>query len=322
MPDRAKIIKNATIRARNDWIDYTVVQERQMFNLFNDAANSLVKQIERFSVEGMIPPARMTQLYANIKDEMAGLRLRLAGNVKTGMRNSIDYGIKTGMKSMEAANLPARFKIGVGSSFIGKDGKIRKYDPKEEAYKDSSWAKINKNAMDAVLRWQPAGMTLSQRVWDITYQSEKLLRSKIQQAVLTGQSAAGLSREIRGFLAEPRKLFRSRRVDGKLVLSKAAEEYHPGIGVYRSSYKNAIRLARTELAEAYTEGTFRYAKQKDWIKGYIWRVASGEPCPICQDYHGSFFPKDEYPPLPAHPFCYCYAEMVIDEEKVWHERRL
>lgn len=39
---------------------------------------------------------------------------------------------------------------------------------------------------------------------------------------------------------------RVRGADGKLHLSKAAKAYHPSQGVYRSSYKNAMRLTRTE----------------------------------------------------------------------------
>jgi hypothetical protein len=38
---------------------------------------------------------------------------------------------------------------------------------------------------------------------------------------------------------------------GELELSEAAKKYRPGRGVYRSAYKNAMRLARTEIPAAY-----------------------------------------------------------------------
>ncbi|GGE14040.1 MULTISPECIES: hypothetical protein [Sphingobacterium] len=62
-----------------------------------------------------------------------------------------------------------------------------------------------------------------------------------------GRSAAQMARDHKQYLAEPDRLFRRiRNFDGKLVLSKAAMEYNPGQVVYRSSYKNAMRLARAE----------------------------------------------------------------------------
>ena len=47
--------------------------------------------------------------------------------------------------------------------------------------------------------------------------------------------------------------------DGKLALSKNAKAFHPGQGVYRSSYKNAMRLTLTE-----TNAAYRLADQDQW----------------------------------------------------------
>ena len=47
--------------------------------------------------------------------------------------------------------------------------------------------------------------------------------------------------------------------DGKLALSKNAKAFHPGQGVYRSSYKNAMRLTLTE-----TNAAYRLADQDRW----------------------------------------------------------
>lgn len=313
MPTKSELIKNATLNARNDWVDYTLAQEKGIYKLLDDTASQLIKSIEKFTKEGKVVPARLPVLLNQVKEEMVRLRPRLMGKVKTSMKNSIDYGIKTGIRSVENV-VPSRFKIGVGSSFIDREGIVRKYDAKEEVYMNSAWAKINTNAMDALLRFNPSGITLSDRIWDISWHAEKAIRNRIQMAVLSGDSAAGLSRDIRGFLAEPEKLFRRVRKGGKLVLSKPAQAYHPGTGVYRSAYKNAMRLARTEMARAYTEGTIRYMKQKEWVDGVIWRTASGNPCPMCADLDGSFFLKDEPPGCPAHPNCFCYLELHIKSD--------
>lgn len=56
-----------------------------------------------------------------------------------------------------------------------------------------------------------------------------------------------MTRDLRNYLQHPDVLFRRvRDQHGILRLSQAAKDYHPGQGVYRSSYKNARRLTATE----------------------------------------------------------------------------
>ena len=54
---------------------------------------------------------------------------------------------------------------------------------------------------------------------------------------------------------------------GLLQLSKRAKAYHPGQGVYRSSYKNARRLAATETNIAYRTSDYLRWQQMDFIVG-------------------------------------------------------
>jgi hypothetical protein len=110
---------------------------------------------------------------------------------------------------------------------------------------------------------------------------------------------------------------------GKLVrrleyVNKDMEKYHPGRGVYRSSYKNALRLASTETNMAYHE-----ADHERWLNlGFVTGVkvmrspSAREACPICDPLVG-VYPK-EFKFLPWHPFCICQAvpEMLSGKEFV------
>ena len=78
-----------------------------------------------------------------------------------------------------------------------------------------------------------------------------------------------------------------------------------------SSYKNALRLVRTEMSRAYSEGIYRYGALREWIVGYRSRIASSDPGEVDLANNGKFFPKDNPPPIPYHPNCVCYAEIVI-----------
>ena len=314
MPDRAAIIQQATLRARRDWLRYSIRQEREIFTLFKSSADRIIAQIDKFAVAGKVPPARLVLLLDTVSSEMKLLRPNLARKITQSMSKSVDYGLVASIKGAEVAQLGKRIKIGIGTSFIGKDGVVRRFDPRQELYRSSVWAKVSGDAMDSLVRYRPSGLTFSQAVWDVTWQSQKSIRNTVNQAVLLGEPSSKLSRDIRGFLHEPEKLFRRVRKDGKLVLSKTAAEYHPGLGTYRSSYKNAMRLARTEMARAYHEGAIRYAEQKKWIDGGIWRTGSANPCPICADLDGQFFKKADIPSV-QHPHCFCYVDWHIEGDE-------
>lgn len=119
------------------------------------------------------------------------------------------------------------------------------------------------------------GLTISDRVWNLTKGTEKEIEICVQNAILQGGDAADLSREIRGYLNNPKALFRRVRnpKTGNLELSKAAQNYHPGQGVYRSAYLNAMRLTRTEINQAYrTAETASYA-DNPLITGYRIRLS-------------------------------------------------
>jgi len=295
------IIRKAIEEARDDWVNYTITQEHKIYTLLDDAANYITAQIARYTKDGKIPPARLKLLLNNIKMEMDRFRPRYKRLINKS--KSVDYGIISSMQGAKVA-MPSKFKIGIGTSFFGKDGKVRRYDSKIETYSDSIWAQINGQAMDALIRTSYGGIAFSRRVWDITWSAERQIRNQINLAVLTGQSSAKVSRRIRGYMGIP-DTFRG----------LAFKEYHPGAGIYRSAYKNALRLANTEMSRAYVEGTFRYAMMKDWVIGWKWRTGSGNPCDDCLDNEGTFFSKKDGPPnIPLHPFCACYPETIYKGE--------
>ena len=314
--ERQRLIHSATAKARTEFVNYTVLQETEIYSIFKESADNIERQIMRFQKGGKIVPARLVGLQNNIKREMAALRPKLSRQIMSGMRNSVDYGMKSGVYSMNASLQGTRFKANVGSSYIGKDGKVRRYNPAVEGYKASQWATINGQAMDSLMRFSPDGLMLSERVWQISIEAQKSIMHQVRLGVATGASPADVARQIRTHLSQPEALYRRVKRNGKWVLSKAARAYKPGRGVYRSAYQNAMRVTRTEYARAYHEGIVRYANEKPFIHGYISRVTSNNPGPEDAKNDGVFFPKNTPPPIPYHPNCMCYAELVTDPDRV------
>lgn len=114
------------------------------------------------------------------------------------------------------------------------------------------------------------GLTLSKRVWNIAGEAKKDLEVIIQNGILEGKSADEISRGLKQYLNEPDKLFRKVRnkETGELELSEAAKKYKPGRGVYRSAYKNALRLAITEVNAAYRRAEWESYQNNPLIIGY------------------------------------------------------
>lgn len=98
---------------------------------------------------------------------------------------------------------------------------------------------------------------------------------------------------------------------GVLRLSKAAKEFHPGRGVYRSSYKNALRVTATETNMAYRTADSKRWQQIPFVLGIKIQVSkTNHPVTdICDELAGDY-PKD-FVFTGWHPFCKCFATSIL-----------
>lgn len=163
---------------------------------------------------------------------------------------------------------------------------------------------------------------LSDRVWKYSKQFETNIIDSLEIALKNGDSAQVLARDIKQYLKEPEKLFRRvRDVKGQLHLSKNAQAYNPGQGVYRSAYKNALRLASSEINAFYKESENQRWKSMDFVVGFeIKRSNNVFDCGLCDSLKGRY-PKS-FLFIGWHSNCRCYQipilkpiEMFTDELK-------
>ena len=184
--------------------------------------------------------------------------------------------------------------------------------------------KQREKAMEA-FKINEESFRFSTRVWKEGVRGQ--IEGALQLAQSKGQSAAELARELQKFLQEPDKLYRRIKDPdtGELKLSKAAQKYHPGQGVYRSSYKNALRLARTEINNAYRRAEWQSYQNNAVIIGYRVKLSNnhtlvnpktGIPEPftdIC-DYAQGLYPKD-FKWHGWHPQCRCIMIPVFASDE-------
>lgn len=214
----------------------------------------------------------------------------------------------------------------------------------EHSIEDHHFARYflrNKEAMDAFFARKTGedGLNLSQKVWKYNGMFKEELENALDLAIGEGTPANRLATKIKGYLQEPDKFYRRFRVKigedengnpiyGRIwkrrIWDKESEsykwvnddpkKYHPGQGVYRSSYRNAQRLARTETNIAYREADFIRWQQLDFVVGVEIKLSNNHPVwDICDDLKG-VYPKG-FKWVGWHPNCRCYMVPVLAKEE-------
>ncbi|MBO4849870.1 MAG: hypothetical protein J5529_03090 [Prevotella sp.] len=188
------------------------------------------------------------------------------------------------------------------------------------------WMDRNEKGCEAFLKRKERGLGLSERLWKATETVRSELAMGIDVGIREGKPAAAMARDLQQYLKHPDKLFRRVRDErGVLQLSKNAAAYHPGTGTYRSSYRNARRLAVTEVNTAYHTADHERWQQLDFVVGIEVHLSGNHTCKgrdgkphrftdICDQLAGKY-PKD-FKFTGWHPHCRCYATSVLktDEE--------
>jgi hypothetical protein len=173
----------------------------------------------------------------------------------------------------------------------------------------------NLDALQSFQQRKVGGMDLSERVWKYTQQYKEQIEAGLDVGLGEGRSAQQLSRDLRQNLKDPNRLFRRvRDKRGNLQLSKSAKAFHPGQGVYRSSYKNAMRLARSEINMSYRESDHLRWQQLDFVLGFEVRRSNREPkcnCELCERLVGRY-PK-WFKFKGWHPQCLCDTKPILED---------
>ena len=189
----------------------------------------------------------------------------------------------------------------------------------------------NLEALQSFQQRKVEGLGLSKRVWKYVGDIKDTIELGIDVGLGEGRSAQQLSKDLRQCLQQPDNLFRRVRDKyGNLRLSKAAALYHPGQGVYRSSARNAQRLARTEVNMAYRQAEYLRWQQLDFVVGIrIWLSnnhtvldSKGRPQPlvdICDELKGDY-PKT-FRFVGWHPQCRCQVTPILADYDEYNKDR-
>ena len=282
--------------------------EKRIGKLFDEAAARvalLSESVDDFSPEEVFAFDK----YPYLRNRAKKLILELHGALST----TVADGVRTEWDLANAKNdLLVRSVLGSAAKHLSPERRARYFS-------------TNAGACTAFLARRERGMNLSERVWNLTEQFKEELEMGLDLGLRDGVSAVEMSRTLRAYLRNPDALFRRVRDEhGVLHLSERAKAYHPGRGVYRSAYKNARRLAGTEVNIAYRTADHLRMQELDFVVGVEINLSENHTClgadgkphrfhDICDDLRGKY-PKT-FKFTGWHPHCRCFATPILKTEE-------
>lgn len=202
----------------------------------------------------------------------------------------------------------------------------------------SAWNNRNTAAMNAFINRTENGLDLSKRIWQSVQQLRDEMEIAMTVAIGEGDSAQSISRKVRQYLNDPDLMFRRFRfkkgedaqgnpIYGRKWKKRIKDEktgkyrwidydrsdYKTGSGVYKSSAKNAMRVARSETNIAYRRADHERWQQMDFVLGQHIQLSKKHPRPdICDKLQGNYpknFVFDGW-----HAQCFCFATPILMDE--------
>ncbi len=164
------------------------------------------------------------------------------------------------------------------------------------------FAGINERATLAMLaRTRKDGLKISDRVWRTSESARNSVRLIIEDAVARGQDARTTAKQVERYLQPG--VWKAHKIE-------TANRLRIGTDI---SYQG-MRLARTEMNNAFHEGTIAANQHSPGYRGIYWMLSGAHVVPdICDDMaadmsHGEpgFYPKGKEPVRP-HVQCFCVA---------------
>lgn len=312
MPVNVKdIAESPVMRGERKLMRRMMAQSREAAMIFRQYADTTAEIMKRYRADTTTLWNRSPQL----KEEITAASQRLKTELEVMVKRNTEWAwLLSNEKNdriiqdyIDRLPLSGKDVFRVGTDQFTGDQVLEKLHKRTDLFAQ------NLTAYDQFINRKTAGMGLSDMVWNVVKESRSVLEYYIESGIAVGRSAAEMSRDIRQLLNEPDKLFRRVRNEetGELEqLSRSAKAYHPGRGVYRSAYKNAMRLTRTETNMAYRASDHERWKRIDWILGFEVKLSVAHPqVDICDSAAGRY-PK-EFRFIGWHPQCLCYAVPIL-----------
>lgn len=309
MPDDWDQYRKQLQQGKNDWIGAAgnesygrhLWEARQRFqrretatrnqitDLYRRVAAQLRAEIENIT-PGTLRWAHLTALADSLEKAAGAINLNILDAITSGIRLAVEEA-SDGLEKVTEEILEGVF------------------DKTEVKW---LFADINQRAILTLLsRTKHDGLKLSDRVWRTSQDVRTALQKIVEDGVTRGLDSRKLAKQVQQYLQPG-------------VWTVMKNETRRRLGVPKDVSYEAMRLARTEMNNAFHEGTINSYKAVPSAKGVYWRLSGSHPLPdVCDDYAAhngnGFWPKGEEPAKP-HPQCMCVILPAMEDTNEFKAR--
>ena len=274
------------LRARKRFERAEVVTVRQVREVYRRAAQRVRDAVRTVTPE-TLRERHLLALAKALDSAAEALRGQLDSVLRSGIQLAVDIAVQPAEQITMEALGDAFDRVGVRAMFTN----------------------VNQRAVTALLsRTRGDGLRLSDRVWRTSQTWRRAANRVIEDMVARGQNSREAARYIDRYL-QPQTH----------TVLKA--ETRRRLGVPKDVSMEAMRLAVTEMNNAFHEGTIMAGRATPSYQGIHWRLSHSHVVPdVCDRLAaGSPYRKGEEPSKP-HPWCRCVAIQVHEDTKEFMQR--
>lgn len=278
--------KKRIIKARKAFSKLNKQQERELLEIYEEAARKLVDEI------CSLPDCRSRNFKIDSLNIINNYKVDLYTNLNTTINNSIN----------KSSNIQRDTQL----SFIDI---IAPNEYVSEALKINI-TKVSSDVVRNLIRgdYYKDGKTLSKRLWNITSKNAKDIDILIKVNISKGANVRELARDLNKYI-NPKNFIQPKTLK---------------VGMDKSISYQAQRLARTSITHAATQTQIQSAKSNPFSKGLKWNLSASHSSrmngkmDICDDYSGRVFKAGEVPLQHCNCLCY-FTEEIEDIDKIKQE---
>ncbi len=283
------------LEARSEFLRLRLRQEPALRRIYIEAADNVADEIRALAGgKRTLWRSHLDALEKTLRGEAERISLGVAERLKRDMAQAVAAGARPLNEQLLRAFTSAE-------------------TPLDSLKVQRGFGDINRAAVEALWSRTHKGMIVSDRIWDQSDKSRNAIRSIIWDGTARGRDAVKVARDIEQYV---RKGARTLAEDYPNMMERMGEQRIPGDLCYE-----ALRLARTEMSNAFREGTYAAGHTNPSYKGVRWLLSGSHPAAdICDDYAEADlyglgpggYPKGEEPPTP-HPNCLCSVAPIVED---------
>ncbi|MBE6067754.1 MAG: hypothetical protein E7211_08690 [Clostridium lundense] len=270
------LYQQKVLEGRKKFLKLTVKKEKEILSIYEQAAKDISERLSKAKL-GSLNQRYLTELQKSVKQYTKELRQELSKSIGEGLKASSEIAANVQLSYFETMDLEEDLLSTFRKMFTQLPTEVVKTMINGSYYKD--------------------GLTLDQRLWNITKKNGKDIDRIIKANIAQGRSAGELAKQLDEYINPSKRLNQRKRI--------------PGIN--KSISYNSARLARTSMTHANTECYIQGLYMNPFCTGLKWNLSSshysrqvakwGED--ICDQYAEKVFKPEEYPV--QHPNCLCYS---------------